>query len=460
MADSAKRKTLTIWGDQLPAGGTELQPKEEIRRLLGTAQNGPIKNAGAAYLSAAEAVLGAVVGIEDHAGKILTIWKGPDADRARVALELMYATGQVLARKLAEMGQGLDTYAGYIPPAIAEVDGIAVATHDAAVQRVVNANRSEVSGGTGIPRSELEAAAVDSVENAKAQEALKRLNEKIRDLHITSIPFDVTYELPVVAVPGVPGTSTSVDYAGGAGGAAYGTAYGGSTGGGSVSGADGGSAGGGSAGGGSAGGGKQDDGRSGGDGGAVPGATPGDQPGGHDQPDSGDQPGGGDQSGGQPGSQDQPGDQGQSTGAGTEDGTAPPVIGAETRTSLDDATAGTDPDRTESAGYQPTTAITPTTIGSTPFGTVTPATTPMPTAAAPGVPSVIGSPNGSYASGAGLTAARGMSGLGTSGMPFMPMMGGGGAMGDESGDLERTTYLAEDRSAWNSGHDVTDPVIG
>jgi hypothetical protein len=86
--------------------------------------------------------------------------------------------------------------------------------------------------------------------------------------------------------------------------------------------------------------------------------------------------------------------------------------------------------------------------------------TANPAVTTPGVPTVIGPSNTTYAPGTGLAAMRGGSAAGMSGMPYLPMMGGGGAMGAEGDDLERTTFISEDRSSWNTGHDVTDPVIG
>ncbi|MGV9306417.1 hypothetical protein ACWDLG_23835 [Nonomuraea sp. NPDC003727] len=446
MADSgSKRETLVIWSDRVPTGEGEPHPKAEILRLLGTCQPDQVKGAGSTYISAAEAVINAVVGIEDHAGRILTIWKGPDADRARTALELMYATGQELARKLAEMGRSLEAYAGYIPAAIAEVQGIKVDKTDPQVQEMVRVQKLLLKVDL---EGDDETNAIAAVEDLRAQEALKRLNEKIRDLHLTSVPYNITYELPAVTIPAGPGGDlTSVQYGGTSG--SQGPTFGDGDPGAdraSVSGsggtgetatrvaADG----------------HQDDVRPGGDDGAVPGTQPAEQPG-QEQPGDGQRPGGGDGSGQQPG--------GQSTSAGTEDGTAPPVIGAQDRTDLDDATPEADPARTETSAYQPPTT-TPTTIGNHPPRTAIPATTPTPTGTTPGVPSVIGSPNSAYTPGGRLGAMRGGSPAGLSGMPFLPMMGTGGPMGDEGGDLERATHLSEDRSAWTSSHDVTDPVIG
>ncbi|MFC4120086.1 hypothetical protein [Nonomuraea zeae] len=463
MADSGSQaKTVYIWGDAVPTGETEPHPKAEIRRLLGTSQQELIKKGGSAYTSAAEAIINAVVGIEDHAGKILTIWRGPDADKARIALELVCTTGNQLAWTLAEMGRSLETYAGYIPTAIAEVDGSTADQHevDAKVPEVMLArNRMLTLDLLGDPR----VIAATWIENAKAQEALKRLNEKIRSLLISSVPININYELPAVAIPPTPGASISVEYRSGAGTQGAGTAvHDGGSGAddASVSGAGTGS-------GGSTGGAvnpRQDDGGPGGKEGAGPGTQPDDQPG-QDQSAGQDLLGAEEQArdesqGSGDGSGEPAGSPGAGTGADTEDATAPPVIGAEDKTALGDATPGADPTKTETSSYQPTTAVTPATIGTPPVSTVTPTATLPPAATGPGVPSVIGSPSTAYTSGAGVAAMRGGSAAATSGVPFMPMMGGGGPMGDEGGDMERGTYLSEDGSAWSSSRDVTDPVIG
>lgn len=455
MADGdVKREELVIWTNQLPSGEAEKVSKAEILRLLHTSDKTSVTGAGTAYLNSATAVTNAIQGLEENAGKILTIWQGPDADKARVALELLYASGAELSKKLTVMGNALHTYADYVPPVISEVQGIAVTKDDQAVKDIVAQNKSgygEVGGNTGIPRSEMEANAqtnaIASVENSRAQEALGRLNQKIQTLHIVELPYSIVYELPAVTIPPVPGDDTTpVDYGGSTGSTgptfrndASNYRTGGSTTGGSRSGNT-------SGGDSSSPGGKQD-------GGDHPGGKDGDTPG-DSRPDQQSPDGSG-----TPGGQDQ--QQQDPTGQNNnqqdpKDGTAPPVIGANDKTSVSDASPQFDPSQTETSSYQPP-VITPTTIGNTPV-TTTVSPIQVPTASTPGVPSVIGSPGANYSPSGGLLPVRGGAGAGMSGMPMMPMMGGGGPMG-EDGDSERTTYLAEDKSAWTSGRDVTDPVI-
>lgn len=452
MADkSTKFETLPIWGEQIPTGQTEFQPKAEIWRLLGTSQLQQITSAGAAYTRAAEAVTGAVTGIDDYAGKILSIWQGPDADQARVALEAMYATGRQLARALADMGRALETYAGYVPTAIAEVNGITVDKNETAVQEeigklgmVVIPNLGGRTDAQLLIYAALQASAVTRVEDARAQEVLKRLNEKIRSLYISSIPFNINYELPTVTVPSTSGTSARVVY--GDSGGTPGTTSGGRDGaGGAADGGDGAAGVAGTAG--------QEDDRPSATDEAGPGTEPDEQPGhdqaaGQDPPQSADQPGGQDQ----PGTGEQTGEQGADAGAPAEDDIAPQVIGSTDGTFPGEAASAADPLRTEAAAYQPPTPVAPPTIGGHAVSTPTPTTSI--------VPSVTVSPNTAYPPGTGLAAVRGGSPAGVPGMPFPPMLGGGGATAGEGSDLERSAYLPEDRTAWNGSHEVTDPVIG
>ncbi|MFI7130789.1 hypothetical protein ACIBQ1_34220 [Nonomuraea sp. NPDC050153] len=457
MANSgSERKTLTIWAGQGPTGETEPHPKDMIRWLLGTAQNDQIMKAASAYDILANALVHATVGIMTHAGKILTIWQGPDADKARVALALMYATGRELALKFADTGWSLQRYAGYIPTAIAEVDGIKVDRNDARVQELIRFNEQYYRGISWNGNE------VTLVEDAMAQEALKRLNEKIRDLQITSLPSSVTYELPAVASPSVSGASTSVVHQNrnGTEGASSGTP---STGG------DGGNAaetnGAGDAG-------SRNEGSTGGttggkpDGGSPPSSRPEVQPAQeqHSDKDQGDarEEQGGE---GRPATPEQPdgqaADRDRSLEANTDDETTAPVIGAGDRAPYDDANTDLDSTQTETSAYQPPSAVVPATIGETPASTATPTSAPTPTVTAPRAPTSI-SPNGSYTPAGALASLRGGNAAGTSSMPYMPLMGAGGAMGDQvGGDMERRTYMPEDKSFWNgSSQDVTDPVIG
>ncbi|TYB64389.1 hypothetical protein FXF51_22005 [Nonomuraea sp. PA05] len=438
----AERKTLTIWSGPPPTGQTEPHPKDTIRQLLGTAQHEQIMKAASAYDMLANALVTATVGIMTHAGKILTIWKGPDADKARVALELLYATGRELALKCADTGWCLQRYAEYTATAIAEVDGIQVDRNHERVQALIRFNE-KFSRGLSLAGDE-----VTLVENAMAQEALKRLNEKIQNLQITSLPSSVTYELPTVTNPSASSASITVVYQSRSGTEA-------STAGHSSTGRDGGNA----AQTGDADGrsenpadGERDEERPAADTGSPPASRPEAQPApGEDRSGAQEQPDGG----GDPAAQEQPvgqdADRDRDPEADTRDEPTAPVIGAEDRTGLDDVPADIDPTRTEASAYHPPAAVAPATIGELPVSTAPPA-----------APSVIGPSTGSYTPAAALAPMRGGSGTGVSNMPYMPMMPAGGVMGnDVGGDLERTTFVPEDKSSWNGGsHDVTDAVIG
>ncbi|MFI6290914.1 hypothetical protein ACIBEJ_04975 [Nonomuraea sp. NPDC050790] len=451
---AAKRETITIRSGAGPTGASEPLPKAEIRRLLTTSQLELLKGAGTVYRTAAGAVVNAVVGLEDHIGAILTIWQGPDADKARTALALLDATGRELATKLAQMGQSLETFAGYIPPVIAELDLIKVDKTDPQVQEKLQVHKFIIDSSFLY-----EASAIAEVENTRAQDVLKRLNERILGLYTTSVPDSITYELPEVTAPAEPGASPRVEYgsftsSGGDGSGSVGvSAYGG----------------------------RDATARPDDEAAATAGTRPVDQGGGPVQPGGVEPPAAAEAPAGPPG-----GDQDQDSGAGTAgDDTAPPVIGAEDRTAIEDdpaedgsAKTGTD---TETAAFEPA----PPTISHTSPNPAVPATTPAPVTTAPvttpvvatpvaapvvrdpvpvttppGVPPVIGSPKAAPTPAVGSPVMpRGGSAAGLSGMPYLPMMGGVGAVGEESGDLQRATYLSEDKAAWNGGHDVTDPVI-
>ncbi|MEU8145377.1 hypothetical protein [Nonomuraea sp. NPDC048901] len=451
--------------DKMPEGGTVNASKDEILTMLNNTQPSQIEDAGFAYDKASSAIESAVNALEEHAGKILTVWKGPDASKARHALQMLHASGGELSTKLEMMGSALRQYASYLPETIAKVEGI-------------SANKSS---GNDVPSSEI---MVDEAANAKAakaaadreaQKAMQELNKKIVDLYNVQVPHDVSYELPAVSIPGGTGTYRDPGYPTGAGINAGGTGSGGN---GSSDGYGGSSGGTGSTGsggtgsdgsrGGSTGGSSSGD-HSGSDSGGKPGSDTGNGQNGNGQPGSdqngGDQSGNGtgDQSGTTPGDGTGSQDPSQTGDSGKQDQTVPPVLGQDDKTSSDNPKGGLDPNGTEVSSYSPTTpVITPTGIGPTgnPVSTIAPNPVGVlsPTGTPPSVPSVLGSPNGAMgAPGQGLTAAMRTSGNGMSGMPFMPMSGAGA--GQDQGDFERMTWLPADKDDWNSAHDVTDPVI-
>ncbi|MFD1542263.1 WXG100 family type VII secretion target [Nonomuraea guangzhouensis] len=452
--------------DKMPEGGEVKASRDEILTMLKSTQPSQIEDAGFAYDKASSAIESAVNALEEHAGKIIKVWKGPDASKARHALQMLHASGGELSTKLEMMSSALRQYASYLPETIAKVEGIS----------------TKSSSDGDVPSSEI---MVDDAANQKAakaaadreaQKAMQELNKKIVDLYNVQVPHDVSYELPGVSIPGGTGSYRDPGYPDRVGINAGSSGSGSS---GDSGGFDDGSGSGGSGSTGSTGRGTGSDGSRGGGSGDSSGSGSGDQSG--SDSGRGDQNGSGDQSGSDSGRGDQngsdPGGQGDSSsdgngsqdpsktgGSDTQDQTVPPVLGQDDKTSSDNF-KGTDPNGTEVSSYSPTTPVTtPTTTAISPFGNPVSTIAPNPVGVlsptgTPSVPSVLGSPNGGMgAGGQGLAAAMRTSGNGMSGgMPFMPM--GGAGAGTDQGDFERMTYLPADQDDWNSAHDVTDPVI-
>ncbi|TDD12499.1 hypothetical protein E1292_01220 [Nonomuraea deserti] len=432
-----QREVVTILSfDRTPQGAWVDKDKSEIKALLQNTDSFTIESTGQTYQNAASKIEQAINALEAHAGKIADVWKGPDAAKARTALELLHASGNELSSKLSMMGTALQTYAGHLTDTKTQVD------EDVSVP------------SAGLTRSEEETVR-KSLENTKAQRALYELNQKIVSIYDIDLPHSVSYELPTVSIPSGPAETQDPNYPTGPGteGPAFTTPVndgGGSYNGGSgaPSASSGGTGGGGSPSGGSPSGGS--DPRGSDPGGSNPGGSaPGDPT--SPAPDTPADPG-----------TDPPAaqDPSQTQNPGSENGaTAPPVIGADDTTTTG-GTNPTDPRQTDMAGYQPPTAtIAPPTV-------TTPSTTLNPqigyglptTGGTPGIPSVIGSPAiGGGQSPLVTPLGRGSSPGMAGGMPFMPFMGGGA--GGEYSDLERNTYVPEDKSCWTVGHDTTDPVI-
>ncbi|MEW9546976.1 WXG100 family type VII secretion target [Nonomuraea sp. NPDC050783] len=460
----SEREVVVILSfERMPQGDWPQMEADEIKRLLGKTDPATIQGAGQTYQYASTKIEQAVNSLEEHAAKIVQVWKGPDAAKARHALEMLHASGRELSTKLNLMAGALNTYAGHLTTAKSKAS-----------------EEVTVPGANQMSSAE-EKVVRDGLEKVQAQRALWELNKQIVSLYNIEVPHDVSYELPTVTIP-PPAETKKVDYPDGSGttgptfrsvgdtgsGSGYGGSGSGSSGSGSGSGSGGsgsggsgsggsGSSGSGSGGSGSGGSGSGGSGGPGDSGGSNPGGT---DPGGSTPPDPNNP--------GAPGTQDpgQTQNPGQNSGSGTGDGTVPPVIGGEDRTTTG-GSDGLDPRRTDMAGFQPQTGtLTPslgtlpstTTISPPPSVSLTPVGT-TPIGGTPGVPSVIGSP-GLVAgqSPLGAAGARGAGGM-SSGMPLMPFTGGAGGAG-EHGDLERSTFLTEDASAWTTGHDTTEPVIG
>lgn len=481
----SKREVVVIPDySRTPRGEKPESPASVIRMWLNGTDPDQISGTGQTYLNAASKIEQAVNALEEHAGRILTIWKGPDADRAKAALELLHATGNELSSKFAMMGDALHEYSGRLAEA-----------------------RTRVGKGpdvTSMVGTDVQDRAVlEEIDSVNAREVLHKLNKQIKDIYDVWVPQAVSLELPTVSILDAPVETRNPRYPTGSGSPSFGASGydgGGSYGSGSYGSGSYGTGGGASSGG--SGSGSQGSGGQGAGGQAPsnPGANPGDTNPGGSTP-GGSTPGstapdGGNPDGGNPGG----GNQGSNPDGGNSDGsnpgggsgigdpstpgpatgdpnpavpgqpqapdTVPPVIGGDGTTATDGGPAATDPARTDVASYQPpTTMITNPAITHPPTTLTPPTTSVLPPATIPtgppGPPSVIGSPGVSgggpvttLVSGAG----RGLAGP-SAGMPVMPFMGGGTAIGDHA-DLKRGTYLSEDATAWTTGHETTDPVIG
>ncbi|MGI5283934.1 hypothetical protein ACQEVF_11435 [Nonomuraea polychroma] len=413
--------------------------KEYIKGLLQSTNPLYVGGAGQTYKMASDKIKEAVDLIWEHSPKLIEIWKGPDSEQARVALEKLYTTGDELKTKLSKMSEVLEAYAGKVEQALVKID-------------------EEVHVPAGVSADGTDPDWVKAqLEDAHARQTLYDLNQQIVTIY-DDVPDEIAYDLPTVNLPSTPldtqdpnyptdpppydpGPYTPVNDSGGSygtGGSAAGSTNTGGTDGESDSG---GSNPGGSNPGGSNPGGSNPGGSDPGDSTTPDPSTP-DDPAPTPDPPTTPEP-------------DQPQDPGTTDPS---DNPVPPVIGNDDRTTTD-GTNGTDPRQTDMASYQPPTSlITPS--ATTPAPTITPAsyTVPGPMGGSPGIPSVIGSP-GVGGGQSSLAVAGGRTAGGTpGGMPFMPFMGGAG--GDGHGDLERNTYLSEDASCWTTGHETTDPVIG
>ncbi|GAA4518909.1 MULTISPECIES: hypothetical protein [Nonomuraea] len=437
----SKQEIVTITSyASAPFGDRPCSTSQEINSWLNSTDPAYVRGAGQTYTFASSKVEQAISSLEEHAGRIAQIWKGPDASKARQALQLLHASGQELSTKMQQMGTALQSYAGHLETAREEAKR-------APTDAEIDGNHLQ---GTGAEKPDIEQAA----KNMIAQDAIHKLNTEIVTIFDSEVPDYIMYELPTVSLPGTGGGYENPGYPTGSGtrGPTFGsTAYDSS---GGWAGAPGGTNPGGTNPGGTNPGGTNP-------GGSDPGGTnpDGSTPGGTDPNDPGNpnNPDPGSPDPGAPGNQDPS----RNPGSGTGDGTAPSVIGNEDRTTTDGGTR-TDPRQTDLATVTPQTlTFTPTTLAPV-TTTVAPPSVLTPVGSTPGVPSVIGSPGmlgGQSALGA---AGRGIGGP-MGGMPLMPFMGGAGGAGGgggDYGDVERTTYLSEDPNSWTTGHDTTEPVIG
>ncbi|MFF3664259.1 WXG100 family type VII secretion target [Microtetraspora malaysiensis] len=516
------RKTLSIKTGQPPTAAPATAPTgtDQIAAWLRKCAPAMVSDAGFAYTHAASNIELMTDAIQARAQRLAEAWKGPAAADVQKALRLLTAAGEELATKMRGMSQALRLYGEvHLPKARTEIEqiqgnlqkelpgcypqqnsslvglppsgatpfqsntGPSLTDTTGVPSPILSGQNSDgvIGGQTGLPPSLLRSnyngiktegtyLAAKAFADNLARKVLDELNTKIVEVYADHIPPNVTYELPKVSPPdGNSPPRRQVTYGDGSSGSdGGGTSRVGSggTGGADHSGGSGGS--GGSsprAGSGSGGGGSHGTDGSGTGGGHTGGSGGSGNPGNPGSPEAGGgttDPSGGAGDPGAPGTGSDPGSApGTDTGAGpatsTGDGTAPSVIGQ-------NDPAGSDSQSTETAGVRDMPITNPV-IGDTNGRLisvdprVTGGVVTQPGTVAPGNPSILGGPGSGTPGpgGPGLVAPRGPAG---SSMPFMPMGGAGaGAAGDRESQ-ERTTWLNEDRDAWDSSHRVIPPVIG
>ncbi|GAB2449752.1 hypothetical protein GCM10027187_16540 [Streptosporangium sandarakinum] len=465
----------------VPEAGAPAAGKSEIERLLRDTSPAAVNDAGFAYGNAAgtiDLVLGA---LQRNAAELSRVWGGDAAKEVQKALQMLHATGSELVSKMNQMSTTLRLYGGeYLPQAIAKIEKIPdpkvptptpgpSPTPGATSRATSSPSPTATPTTTPTPGATSSGETVLTPEDADraAREVLKELNEKIVELYTSYVPPHVSYELPVVALPGGPGDYRDTRYpdgspnngsifSGNGSGGAYnpgGSSWPDGSGGGSGSGSGShgsGSGSGGSGGSGSGGGGANGSGGGSGSHGSDSGSGSGDTgtngPGSHAPGDTGTGlPGANDPGANGPGA-----DGSGSNGTGRNgDGTVPPVIGG-------DEGSRYDPRATEMSNFNPqtpTTTVSPynslghpnPVIGNTTV-TPNPNVTAFPNVTT-NVPPILGGPgtgngpgNGygfGNGSGWGSANANGVTSAvlsrGTTGGPGMipPLMGGGAAEGEQ-----------------------------
>ncbi|WP_336207651.1 hypothetical protein [Nonomuraea sp. LPB2021202275-12-8] len=448
----AERTVVIRDNSVAPEKGEVFAFKQQIEQWLLATSPIEVHGAGLTYAEVSAKIKAVADALPGIASKLDDCWSSESSAKAQKALQRLNASGASLADATGKMGEALTAYGrDYLP---------------AAREKIQALNRLS-DGEVSIPSSELPASTSNLEPNSplddfKARGILQTLNEQISDLYFGVIPATVSIDLPEISLPGpdtgrqlginTPTTYNQGDYRDGIGSP------------GGPDGSDRSSTPGGAPSGLGSDAGTSDPGDRSGSQPPTGGTPGGDSPSG-DSP-SGDSPGGDTPGSDTPGADtpgaDTPGAGDPQDGASPGDqdeATSPAVIGGDdTSDETSMGTPGEDPDETEAADYSPQT-ITPTTVA--------PPTTATPLTGQPqiipahqgttGVPSVIGGQS-TFGQAGTIAASAGRAGLNGMGMPLMPMMGGGGA-GEQQADLERTTYLSEDRDLWSPAERSTTPVI-
>ncbi|TMR05732.1 hypothetical protein ETD86_52975, partial [Nonomuraea turkmeniaca] len=159
--------------------------KEHIKGLLLSTNPLYVGGAGQTYKMASDKIKEAVDLIWEHSPKLIEIWKGPDAELAREALEKLYTTGEELKTKLSKMSGVLETYAGKVEEALVKVD-------------------EEVNVPAGVSADGTDPDWVKAqLEDAHARQTLYDLNQQIVTIY-EDVPDEIAYDLPTVNLPSEP----------------------------------------------------------------------------------------------------------------------------------------------------------------------------------------------------------------------------------------------------------------
>ncbi|MEU9834379.1 WXG100 family type VII secretion target [Streptosporangium sp. NPDC048047] len=481
----------------VPDAGTVSAGKSEIQRLLNDTSATAVNDAGFAYGKAAGTIDTVCGALQRNAAELSRVWGGDAAKEVQKALQMLHATGAELSSKMNQMSTTLRLYGGeYLPQAIAKIEKIpdpklptptpGPSPSPGGAPRATSSpspTATPTPTTTPAPSATPPGETILTPEEADraAREVLKELNEKIVDLYTSYVPPHVSYELPVVELPGGPGDYRTTRYSDGSpnngsifsgngSGGGYdpsgsswpgGSGGSGSSGSGSGSHGSGGSGSDGSGSGGNGGnGGGSGSGGSGSDG-SGSGGTGTDGSGSHAPGDTGTNAPGANDPGGNGAGANGPG----ANGPGRDgDGTVPSVIGGENGSRYDRTT--------EMASFNPQTppnTVSPYNSFGHPNPVIGNTVTPNPNVTAfpnvtTNVPPILGGPGTGNGPGSGFGSGNGSGwgsnpngvtsavlSRGTTGGPGMipPFMGGGGAEGEQE---ERSSGIpiSEVDDVWGS----------
>ncbi len=422
--------------------------REQIKQKLDAAKPDDVGRAGQTFLDAADLVGGTIGGngpseagiqaaLSRTAKELAQVWRGPAAVEVQSALRALYATAGALGDAMASSGAAMSWYASVVKEA--------QANFPAATDK---SGEGAGGGTTGSPP-------VDADEAARNH--FRKLNEDIQQVN-NAFADGLAFELPAIEPMTIDLTQSPRIHPGGTNAPTThpgGVWHGGDTGSGSTTGGSGST------------GGHSGSGGSDGSGGST-GSTGSDGSNGSNGSDGShgsDGSGGSNGSGGTgdpgtaPQSTDPGGSSGSGNGSGDGQGTAPPVIGADDRTSL----ANTHPMTTAPGGTSPSVLTGAPPDVRTPVGTVGPGTTLPPG----GVIGTYGGQRGGFGTGFGVGGAQagesvlgglrpGQAGAGSSFMPYAP----GGAAGSEGQEEREREIYDPEPDVWRVTSTISPDRIG